>query len=156
MNEKMTDSCLFDTQAVMERLPHRHPFLLVDRVLAVEPGRAITAVKNVTFAEPHFIGHFPGHPVMPGVLIVEAIAQACGVLAWETSQGGEQPAATILYLAGVDNARFKRTVLPGDQLILKAELTNRKRGLWWFDGSAEVDGRVAAQVELVLAAGKAP
>lgn len=151
----MTDSTVLDTQAVMERLPHRHPFLLVDRVLAVEAGGSITAVKNVTFAEPHFIGHFPGHPVMPGVLIIEAIAQACGVLAWETSQGDERR-TTILYLAGVDNARFKRTVLPGDQLVLKAELTNRRRGLWWFDGRAEVDGRVVAQAELLLATGKAP
>lgn len=151
----MTDSFVLDTRAVMQRLPHRHPFLLVDGVLEVEPGRSITAVKNVTFAEYHFIGHFPGHPVMPGVLIIEAIAQACGVLAWETSQGDEA-ASTILYLAGVDNARFKRMVLPGDRLVLRAQLTKRKRGLWWFEGNAEVDGGLAAQAELLLATGKAP
>lgn len=151
----MTESYVLDTEAVMKRLPHRAPFLLVDRVLNVEAGGSVTAVKNVTFSESHFLGHFPEHPVMPGVLIIEAIAQACGVVAWETTQG-EQPTETILYLVGIEKARFKRLVRPGDQLVLKAELTNRKRGWWWFDGRAEVDGHVAAQAELLLASGKAP
>ncbi len=151
----MTESYVLDTEAVMKRLPHRAPFLLVDRVLSVEAGGSVTAVKNVTFSESHFLGHFPEHPVMPGVLIIEAIAQACGVVAWETTQG-EQPTETILYLVGIEKARFKRLVRPGDQLILKAELTNRKRGWWWFDGRAEVDGHVVAQAELLLASGKAP
>ncbi len=148
----MTETIL-DTEAVMKRLPHRHPFLLIDRVLSVEAGKSITAVKNVTFAEEHFNGHFPGHPVMPGVLVVEALAQAGGVLAWETAQG-EEPAVHILYLVGIDKARFKRTVRPGDQLVLKADLVSRKRGLWRFDCRAEVDGKLAAQAELLMATGK--
>lgn len=149
----MTETRVLDTEEVMKRLPHRHPFLLVDRVLSVEAGRSITAVKNVTFSEEYFIGHFPGHPVMPGVLIIEALAQAGGVLAWETAYG-EEPAVHILYLVGVEKARFKRTVKPGDQLVLKADLVSRKRGFWRLDACAEVDGAVAAQAELLLATGK--
>lgn len=151
----MTESKVLEIEAVMERLPHRAPFLLIDRVLSVEAGRSVTAVKSVTFNEDYFVGHFPGHPVMPGVLIIEAIGQACGVLAWETLQPDESR-TNILYLVGIENARFKQPVRPGDQLVLKGELKNRKRGLWWFDGLAEVDGKLVAHVELVLATGKAP
>lgn len=149
----MTESSGLDTEAVMQRLPHRHPFLFVDRVLSVEAGKSVTAVKNVTFAESHFIGHFPGHPVMPGVLVVEALAQAGGVLAWETANG-EEPAVEILYLAGIEKARFKRTVKPGDQLVLKVDLLSRRRGLWRLQCRAEVDGQLAVQAELLLATGR--
>jgi 3-hydroxyacyl-[acyl-carrier-protein] dehydratase len=149
----MTESCVLDTEEVMKRLPHRHPFLLVDRVLSVEAGKSITAVKNVTFSESHFSGHFPGHPVMPGVLVIEALAQAGGVLAWETANG-EDPAVHILYLVGIEKARFKRTVQPGDQLLLKVDLVSRKRGLWRLECRAEVDGKLAAHAELLLATGK--
>lgn len=150
----MTEPNVLDTEEVMKRLPHRHPFLLVDRVLSVEAGKTITAVKNVTFAEEHFIGHFPGHPVMPGVLIIEALAQAGGVLAWETAQG-EEPAVGILYLVGIEKARFKRTVKPGDQLLLKVDLIGRKRGIWRLEARAEVEGKLAASADLMLATGKA-
>ena len=144
-----------DIAAVFERLPHRFPFLLVDRVLEVTPGKSIVAVKNVSINEAHFQGHFPGQPVMPGVLVVEALAQAGGILAWETSDLGERN-ISILYLVGVDKARFKRPVLPGDQLILNAELTLNKRGFWRFDCFAEVDGKTAVEAEILMAVGKNP
>jgi len=138
---------------VLERLPHRFPFLLVDRVLHVVPGQSIVALKNVSANEAHFQGHFPGRAVMPGVLIVEALAQAAGVLAWETANS-EQRTVTILYLVGVEKARFKRPVLPGDQLELHAELKLNKRGFWRFDCHADVDGSTVVEAEIVMAIGK--
>jgi len=144
-----------DVEAVLERLPHRFPFLMVDRVLEVTPGESIVAVKNVSINEAYFTGHFPGHPVMPGVLVVEALAQAGGILAWETSNLGERN-VSILYLVGVDKARFKNPVRPGDQLILNAELTLNKRGFWRFNCIAQVDGKTAVSAEVLMAVGKNP
>jgi len=151
----MTDSHSLDIEAIIERLPHRFPFLLVDRVVSVTPGKSIVALKNVTVNEAHFVGHFPRHPVMPGVLVIEALAQAGGVLAWETLKG-QQPEESILYLVGIENARFKLPVRPGDQLTLRAELTKFKRGLWCFHCRAEVDAKLAAEADILMATGKAP
>jgi 3-hydroxyacyl-[acyl-carrier-protein] dehydratase len=144
------DSKILDIDAILERLPHRYPFLLVDRVLSVEPGKSIVAVKNVSANEAYFVGHFPGHPVMPGVLVVEALAQAGGVLAWESST---EPDIWILYLVGLDNVRFKQIVRPGDQLVLKVNLVQRRRNLWKYEALAEVDGKVVAEADLLMADG---
>ena len=150
----MTDNNkILDHEAVLERLPHRFPFLLVDRVLEVTAGDSIVAVKNVSANEAFFQGHFPGHAVMPGVLVVEALAQAGGVLAWETAQQDEDP-VRILYLVGVDKARFKRPVRPGDQLILRAKLVMNRRGLWRYECEASVDGKVVVEVEILMATSK--
>jgi 3-hydroxyacyl-[acyl-carrier-protein] dehydratase len=144
-----------DIEGVIKRLPHRFPFLLVDRVLEVVPGKSITAIKNVSFNEAHFAGHFPQHPVMPGVLVIEALAQAGGVLAWESARA-EEKSVTILYLVGLDNVRFKHPVTPGDQLVLKAELVKHRRGLWRYQCVAEVDGKTAAEVEILMVTRKEP
>jgi 3-hydroxyacyl-[acyl-carrier-protein] dehydratase len=148
---KMTDKKTLDIAQIIERLPHRFPFLLVDRVLEVVPGKSIVAVKNVSVNEAYFQGHFPGHPVVPGVLIVEALAQAGGVLAYETATAEER--LWILYLVGIEETRFKQTVRPGDQLILRVELTKRRRNLWRFAARAEVDGKVAAETMILMADG---
>jgi len=148
MTENATKT--LDIEAVLARLPHRYPFLMVDRVLSVEPGKSIVALKNVTFNEAHFAGHFPGHPVMPGVLVVEALAQAGGVLAFESSSDSD---LWILYLVGLDNARFKQVVRPGDQLVLKVDLVQHRRNLWKYEARAEVDGKVVAECDLLMADG---
>jgi 3-hydroxyacyl-[acyl-carrier-protein] dehydratase len=147
----MTDKKSIDIDGILERLPHRFPFLLVDRVLDVVPGKSIVALKNVTANEAHFQGHFPGHAVVPGVLIVEALAQAGGVLAYETATAEER--LWILYLVGIEETRFKQTVRPGDQLILRVELVKRRRNLWRFTAVAEVDGKVAAEAQILMADG---
>jgi 3-hydroxyacyl-[acyl-carrier-protein] dehydratase len=146
----MTDNKGLDVEAIMERLPHRFPFLMVDRVLSVEPGKSIVAIKNVTANEAHFVGHFPGHPVMPGVLVLEALAQAAGVLAFESAT---DKSLWVLYLVGIDHARFKQIVRPGDQVVLKVELVQRRRNLWRYEARAEVDGKLVAEAEFVLADG---
>jgi 3-hydroxyacyl-[acyl-carrier-protein] dehydratase len=149
----MTDKNEYlDFEAVLHRLPHRFPFVLVDRVLSVVPGDSVVALKNVSANEAHFQGHFPGHAVMPGVLVIEALAQAGGVLAWETQTEGRK--VTILYLVGVDKARFKHPVRPGDQLMLHAKLVLNRRGLWRFECRAEVDGKTVVEAEILMAAGK--
>jgi len=145
----MNDNNTIDIEGIIARLPHRFPFLLVDRVLSMIPGESIVAIKNVTFNEAHFIGHFPEYPVMPGVLIIEALAQAGGVLAWETAQG-EPEEVTILYLAGLEEVRFKRPVRPCDQLTLNATLTKRRRSLWRFKCTAEVEGQLAAEAVILM------
>lgn len=150
----MSEDTGLGIEVIAERLPHRYPFLLVDRVLSITPGESIVAVKNVTVNEPYFTGHFPGYPVMPGVLIVEALAQAGGVLAWESST--EEERSLVLYLVGVDNARFKRPVRPGDQLILKVALAASRRNLLSFRCAAEVDGKVVAQADVRVAFGPRP
>jgi len=132
-------------------LPHRYPFLMVDRVLELEPGRYIRAIKNVTHNEPFFNGHFPDKPVMPGVLIIEAMAQSTGLLGFRTVS--EEPQQNTLYmLVAVDKARFKRQVEPGDQLVLEAELLKRKGIMWVFNTTAKVDGKLVASAELMCAA----
>ena len=141
-------STTMDIHAILEHLPHRYPFLLIDRVLSVEPGKNIVALKNVSINEPFFPGHYPHHPVMPGVLIIEAMAQAAALLSF-SSEGGKADENTVYYFVGIDGARFKRPVSPGDQLILKVEILRNMRGLWKFSAVAEVDGQVAAQAEIM-------
>lgn len=132
-------------------LPHRYPFLLVDRVLELEPGKTIRALKNVSVNEPFFNGHFPAKPIMPGVLVIEALAQATGLLGFRTMS--EQPQENILYmLVAIDKARFKRQVEPGDQLILEAEILRKKGIMWVFATKATVDGQLVASAELMCAA----
>ena len=140
-----------DLEAIQKRLPHRYPFLMVDRVLSVTPGKSVVALKNVTANETHFVGHFPGHAVMPGVLVLEALAQAGGVLAWESVS--EDDNMWVLYLVGIDNARFKQPVRPGDQVVLKVDLVQRRRNLWRFEARAEVDGKLVVEAEFLLADG---
>jgi len=129
-------------------LPHRYPFLLIDKVLDFEIGESLTAIKNVSFNEPQFTGHFPSQPIMPGVLIIEALAQATGILAFKSEVGRPQE-GQIYMLVGVDNARFKRIVEPGDQLTLKVEVMTIKRGIWKFRGIAYVDDKVVTSAELM-------
>ena len=139
-----------DIQEILEYLPHRYPFLLVDRVLAIEPGLSLIVLKNVSFNEPFFLGHFPQRPIMPGVLILEALAQATGILAFK-SDGVRPDRQSMYYLAGVDNARFKRPVGPGDQLILEVRLERIKRDIGKFICEAKVDGQLAASADLMCA-----
>jgi 3-hydroxyacyl-[acyl-carrier-protein] dehydratase len=135
---------------VLKHLPHRYPFLLVDRVLEVEPGKRLVAIKNVTINEPFFPGHFPHAPVMPGVLIMEALAQATGILSFQTN-GNLPTDKSLYYFVGIDNARFRKPVEPGDQLVLEVELTRRIRDLWKFKAEAKVDGQVVASADLMCA-----
>lgn len=151
----MTDEHVIDIEGIIARLPHRFPFLLVDRVLSLTVGESIVAIKNVTFNEAHFVGHFPQVHVMPGVLIVEALAQAAGVLAWECAKD-EEDNVTILYLAGLEDVRFKSPVTPGDQLILRANLIKRRRALWRFDCQARVGEQVAAEAQILMVTRKEP
>ncbi len=139
-----------DIHEILEYLPHRYPFLLIDRVVAIEPGTSIHAYKNVTINEPFFVGHFPHHPVMPGVLIMEALAQAAGILSFKTED--KKPTQNdVFYFAGIDEARFKRPIMPGDQLHLHVEIERRMRGVWKFKGEARVDGQLAAEARLMCA-----
>jgi 3-hydroxyacyl-[acyl-carrier-protein] dehydratase len=147
----MTDSKSVDIDGILERLPHRYPFLMVDRVLEVVAGKSIVAVKNISANEAYFQGHFPGHPVMPGVLIIEALAQAGGLLAWESATAEEN--IWILYLVGIEETRFKQIVRPGDQLMLHVELLKRRRSLWRFAARAEVDGKLVAETQILMADG---
>jgi 3-hydroxyacyl-[acyl-carrier-protein] dehydratase len=137
-----------DIYEVLEYLPHRYPFLLIDRVLSYEPGKDIVAVKNVTINEPFFSGHFPHYPVMPGVLTIEAMAQAAIILAFKTLDTKPDD-KSVYYFVGIDGARFKKPVIAGDQLILKVSFLRNSRGLWKFSATAEVDGKIAAEAELM-------
>jgi 3-hydroxyacyl-[acyl-carrier-protein] dehydratase len=139
-----------DIQEIIEHLPHRYPFLLVDRVLELEPNKSIHAYKNVTINEPFFVGHFPHHPVMPGVLIMEALAQAAGILSFKSMDEKPSP-DTVFYFAGIDEARFKKPVVPGDQLHLHIVLERQMRGVWKFAAEARVDGQLAASAKLMCA-----
>lgn len=141
---------MMDIHKILKQLPHRYPFLLVDRVLAIEKGRHITALKNVTINEPFFQGHFPQRPVMPGVLMLEALAQAAALLAFDALDAAPED-GSIYYFAGIDNARFKRPVEPGDQLILTAELLRMKAGIFKFKTSARVGDELAVEAELTCA-----
>lgn len=135
-------------QDVKNYLPHRYPFLLIDRVLKLEIGKSIVALKNVSFNEPQFTGHFPEQPIMPGVLIIEALAQATGILAFK-SEAGKPIDGQIYMLVGVDKVRFKRTVEPGDQLRLEVEVLAIKRGIWKFKCVATVEGKIVTTAELM-------
>ena len=139
---------MMDIHQILKQLPHRYPILLVDRVLSIEKGKTIQALKNVTINEPFFTGHFPHRPVMPGVLMLEALAQTAALLSFE-SMGQEPDADTVVYFVGIDGARFKRVVEPGDQLILNVTFERYIRGIWKFKAVAEVDGKVAAEAELM-------
>ena len=142
-----------DIYRILEQLPHRYPFLLVDRVLEFEPGRYLKAIKNVSYNEPYFVGHFPDRAIMPGVMIVEALAQAAAILGVVTLE--EQPGDDVYpLLAGVDNFRFKRQVIPGDQLLLEAECLRNKRGIWRFEVQASVEGKKVTSGEILCAEGR--
>jgi 3-hydroxyacyl-[acyl-carrier-protein] dehydratase len=145
----MTDALQLDMQAILERLPHRYPFLLVDRVLECRPGHSIRAVKNVTYNEPFFPGHFPSRPVMPGVMILEALAQAAGILCFITKDVFPDH-RTRFYFVGIDKARFRRPVVPGDQLLLTAELERSLKGVWRFATSALVEGQEVAHAHMMV------
>jgi len=137
-----------DINEIMAYLPHRFPFLLVDRVLSLEPGKSIVALKNVSMNEPFFPGHFPRHPVMPGVLILEALAQAAALLSFKTVADTPNDDA-VVYFAGIDGARFKKPVMPGDQLMLHAEILRNLKGIWKYATYAEVDGQRVAEAEMM-------
>lgn len=136
---------MIDINEVMNMLPHRYPFLLVDRIVELEEGSMARGIKNVTINEPFFQGHFPGHPIMPGVLIVEAMAQVGGVLAFKSAGVNNQ----VVYFMGIDGARFRRPVVPGDTLDITVNVTRRRGAIWAFKGKAVVDGEVAAEAALM-------
>ncbi len=139
-----------DIYDILKHLPHRYPFLLIDRVVDYEPGKTLVAIKNVTHNEPHFPGHFPNRPIMPGVLILEALAQATGILAFKTADRIPDD-NSLYYFVGIDNARFKQPVEPGDQLRLEVEFVKQMRGIWKFKGQALVDGKVVCSADLMCA-----
>ncbi|HHL39672.1 MAG TPA: 3-hydroxyacyl-ACP dehydratase FabZ [Deltaproteobacteria bacterium] len=136
---------MIDVKEIQEIIPHRYPFLLIDRIVELEEGRCARGVKNVTINEPFFQGHFPGHPVMPGVLIVEAMAQVGGVLAFRSAG----VSGKVVYFMGIDRARFRRPVVPGDRLDLELEVKKVRGPVWVFSGRAMVEGAVAAEAELM-------
>ena len=151
----MTEAIQLDMQAILERLPHRYPFLLVDRVLECRPGESIRALKNVTYNEPFVPGHCPDRPVMPGVKIIEALAQVAGILCFVTANVIPDH-NTRLYLVAIDKARFRRPVVPGDQLLLTAQLERSLKGIWRFSTVALVDDQEVAQAQLMATPGIAP
>ncbi|TNF99720.1 MAG: 3-hydroxyacyl-ACP dehydratase FabZ [Gammaproteobacteria bacterium] len=133
---------------IMALLPHRYPILLIDRIIDVKPGESLVAIKNVSANEPQFTGHFPGNPIMPGVAMVEAMAQAAGILAFKTGNIVPDENSTY-YLVGVDKARFKKPVVPGDQLRIEIKLIKSKRGIWVFDCKAKVEDEIAVSAEIM-------
>jgi 3-hydroxyacyl-[acyl-carrier-protein] dehydratase len=139
-----------DISNISRYLPHRYPFLLIDRVVEVQSGESILAYKNLSVNEPFFDGHFPGNPVFPGVLLLEAMAQAAGILGFY-SQGKTIDDGSTYYFAGVDNLRFKRTCVPGDRVMLRATVVSQRRGIWKFDVSSDVDGELAATATILCA-----
>jgi 3-hydroxyacyl-[acyl-carrier-protein] dehydratase len=143
----MTDTTM-NINEILRLLPHRYPFLLIDRVLDYKVGEYLRGYKNVTFNEPFFTGHFPQRPIMPGVMILEALAQATGLLAFRTVDRAANN-DSLFFLVGIDKARFKRPVEPGDQLMLDVKVVNSKRGIWVFEGEASVDGKIAASAQIM-------
>ena len=139
-----------DIDDIMQYLPHRYPFLLVDRVISIEPGKNIVAIKNVTINEPFFVGHFPNQPIMPGVMILEALAQASAILSFK-SDNFKVNDDSVYYLVGIDNARFKKPVVVGDQLMLHATLMRHIKGFWKFTAQAKVGDEVVTEAELICA-----
>ncbi|OOS00302.1 3-hydroxyacyl-[acyl-carrier-protein] dehydratase FabZ [Haemophilus paracuniculus] len=140
---------IIEVTEIMQMLPHRYPFLLVDRVVDFEEGKWLRAVKNISVNEPCFTGHFPAAPIFPGVLILEAMAQATGVLAIKSY--GKLNEGELYYFASIDNARFKRPVVPGDQLVLEVEFIKERRGITLFTGKAYVDGKIVCEADLMCA-----
>ncbi len=150
MNKSATpDAPVLDAEAIQKILPHRPPFLLVDRVVVLEPGRRLVAWKGVTMNEPFFVGHFPGKPVMPGVLILEALAQACALLAMKSIGPDEDVTDKVTFLMSIDGAKFRRPVIPGDRLELHVEIVRRKGAIWRQKGVAMVDGQTVAEAEFM-------
>ncbi|MBN8431136.1 MULTISPECIES: 3-hydroxyacyl-ACP dehydratase FabZ [Microbulbifer] len=144
---------MMDVQEIRQYLPHRYPFLLVDRVVELEEGKLIKGFKNISINEEVFNGHFPEVPIFPGVMIVEALAQVSGILGFKTL--GQKPEDGYLYLfAGIDNVRFKRQVVPGDRLQLESQVVSERRGIWKFAGKASVDGELAASADILCAVKK--
>ncbi len=146
---------MMDIHAILKSLPHRYPFLLVDRVIELEKGKRIKALKNVTINEPFFVGHFPHRPVMPGVLMLEALAQAAALLSFDTL-GVTPDEKTVYYFVGIDGARFKRPVEPGDQLILEVEVDRQKAGIFKFNAKAKVGDELAAEAQLMCTMRRLP
>ena len=149
-DEKSTEAVQLDINGILKLLPHRYPFLLVDRVLECHPGKSIRALKNVTFNEPYFPGHFPHRPVMPGVIIIEALAQTAGILAFVTA-GVTPNEQTRFYFVGIDKARFRKPVEPGDQLLLSATVERAFKGIWRFSTAAYVGDLEVAHAEMMVA-----
>ena len=143
---------MIEIKEIMAILPHAYPFLLVDRIVEIEPGKRAVGIKNVTYNEPFFPGHFPGRPIMPGVLIVEAMAQTAGVLAFYSLP--EQERKKSVFFLGMDNVRFRKPVIPGDQLRMELEITRHRQSIWGFKGKALVDGNVVAEGDLLAMIGE--
>jgi 3-hydroxyacyl-[acyl-carrier-protein] dehydratase len=148
MSDTAAGATSMDIHEILKHLPHRYPFILIDRVISMELGKEITAIKNVSVNEPYFQGHFPYHPVMPGVLIIEAMAQAAAVLSFKTMNAKPSDDA-VYYFAGIDNARFKKPVSPGDQIILNVRIDRILKGIWKYIGVATVDGTVVAEASMM-------
>ena len=147
-------SAIMDIQQIMRFLPHRYPFLLVDKIIELTPGSGIVGCKNVTINEPFFNGHFPSYPVMPGVLIIEALAQTGGIFALESLnlKASEEPDTKIFFMS-IDKARFRKPVQPGDTLIMTMKLINQRRSIWKFSGRAEVEGTLVCEAEMMASVG---
>lgn len=143
---------MIEIKEIMAVLPHAYPFLLVDRIVEIEPGKRVVGIKNVTYNEPFFPGHFPGRPIMPGVLIVEAMAQTAGILVFNSLP--QEDHRKMVFFLGIDNVRFRKPVIPGDQLRMELEITRRRQSIWGFKGKALVDGNVVAEGDLLAMLGE--
>jgi 3-hydroxyacyl-[acyl-carrier-protein] dehydratase len=143
---------MIEIREIMSTLPHTYPFLLVDRIIEIEPGKRAVGIKNVTYNEPFFQGHFPGRPIMPGVLIVEAMAQTAGILAFKSVP--HEDSGKPVYFLGMDNVRFRKPVVPGDQLRLELEITRHRQSIWGFKGKAFVDDKLVAEADLLAMLGE--
>ncbi len=143
---------MIEIREIMSLLPHGYPFLLVDRIIEMEPGKRAVGIKNVTYNEPFFPGHFPGRPIMPGVLIVEAMAQTAGVLVFKSLPDGNRKKP--VYFLGIDNVKFRKPVIPGDQLRLELEISRHRQSIWGFNGKAFVEGKLVAEADLLAMLGE--
>jgi 3-hydroxyacyl-[acyl-carrier-protein] dehydratase len=143
---------MIEIKEIMAILPHAYPFLLVDRIVEIEPGKRVVGIKNVTYNEPFFPGHFPGRPIMPGVLIIEAMAQTAGVLIFNSLPQEDRKKA--VFFLGIDNVRFRKPVIPGDQLRMELEITRHRQSIWGVKGKALVDGKVVAEGDLMAMIGE--
>jgi 3-hydroxyacyl-[acyl-carrier-protein] dehydratase len=146
--EESANNGIMGIREILDLLPHRYPFLMIDKVLSLEKGKSITAIKNTTINEPYFQGHFPSYPVMPGVLILEALAQAGGILAYKTEEDDDLK-NKLTYFMGIDKAKFRKPILPGSTIVLNVELLKRRQFVWVFSGKAEVEGKLCAEAELM-------